>query len=243
MDDIDYTRYLYKKSGRENVVKEKKHRPHSVKRIVVSVIAVILCFAIVLLCADFFGKGKIFDKLSSYFKNTEYDYYFVAASFPTRETAYAVSVAAVQSGGGGYLFTDGNAYIVAYSAYTELSDAESVAAKNSSSSFFVYTLSYKTSDTDFANAIDSFARDIASCCVSLENGSLTESDLNAVIDNYSKLFSAFDDLNESETHLASFIVSALSSIQIGITQRTELLFRLRHSVCSVLVSARETFST
>ena len=251
MDEVDYSQFYYRPedNNRDKPPKREKKRPDRSeksrkKNFVLIITAVIMCFAILFLCVDFFGKGFLIKKIGSLFNKTEYSYYLVVASFPTRDTAYAGSLTAETSGGAGYTFKSDNSYLVALSAYSSEPDARSVASKNGAA-YFVHTLSFSTDDVETANLIDKFIRETDTCCYKIESGLLTESELNTTLNNYKVLFSDLSekkktDENTSSSDLLDFIVNSISGINAGITNRTQLLFQLRYCMCTTLFSARES---
>lgn len=244
MDEVDYSRFLYKPYSPEPPEK-KKHKDFSEKKsgkkkVFTVIIVILLCFAILFVCVDFFSKGKIFDSIYSLIAKTQYSFYCVVRSYPTRDMAHAGALLAENGGGAGYLFSENGDFFVVFNIYSDKSDADSVSAKNLNS--FVYTLSFSTSSTKLANLIDDFIREINSCLNQIDSGTFSDGTLSALKDNYLVLFSAVEPKNEKETSLVSFIVSCLNSISPGTTERTSLLFQTRHMICSVLFSSRDAFS-
>lgn len=249
MDEVDYSQFYYRPNNdrKEPPKRENKHGNRNGKRkkknYILLISAIILCFAILFLCVDFFGKGFLIKKIGSIFNKTEYSYYLVVSSFPTRDTAYAGSLTAETSGGAGYTFKSDKSYLVALSVYVSEPDASRVVAKNGAS-YFVHTLSFSASDSETANLIDKFIRDLDACCYKIESGLLTESELNGILNNYKIMFSDLSeekkaDENINSYELLAFIIDSLSDINAGVTNRTKLLFQLRYCMCSSLFSAQK----
>lgn len=244
MNEVDYSRFIYqpncgKPPSKEPRKREKKPKSGK-KKVFTVIIAVVLCFAILFLCVDFFAKGSLSDAIFSLMKKTSYSYYAVCRSYPTRETAHAGALLAENGGGAGYLFSENGDYYVIFGVYCDKTDAQSVSSKNADT--FVYSLSYSTSSTELANMIDSFVRETSSYLANVDDGSFTENSLSSVRDNYIVLFSSYKCKNDKEESLVSFIVSCLREISPGTTKRAQLLFTTRHMLCSVLFSSREAFS-
>lgn len=246
MDEVDYSKFLYKPDSPlkppkpENKSQKKERKPRSRgKKAVTVVIVVILCFSILFVCVDFFAKGKITRSIYSLMIKHEYSYYLVTSSYPTRDMAHAGALLAENGGGAGYLFSENGDFFVAFQVSVSKTDAQKIVDRNAN--YFLYTLSYSTSQTNFANLIDGFVRDVGIALDGMDAGTFTESGLQTVFTNYSVLFSAFEPESDEETSLQTFILSCLNSLGPGVTERTALLFQTRHMLCSVLFSARETF--
>ena len=189
---------------------------------------------------DFFAKGKVTRSIYSLIVKTEYVYYFVASSYATRDMAHAGALAAENAGGAGYMFAENGSYYVLYGVYHSKTDAQKVIDRNTN--YFLFTLSYKVSDTKLANLIDGLVRDVSLSLNGMDAGTFTEGSLQTVLNNYSLLFAAFESDNDEEIALSSFVLSCLQGLSPGITERTALLFQTRHMLCSVLFCARDTFS-
>ncbi len=244
MDEIDYSRFLYRPTGEEPPKEPKKckeeNKSPKKRKVFTVVIATILCFAILFLCVDFFSKGKIREVISSIIKSHSYTYYAVVRSFPTRDMAHAGVLLAENGGGAGYLFTENGDYIVIYGIYQDKPTAETVSKKNNL--YYVYTLNYKSSNSELANLIDEFFRETSVCLDNIDGGTFSESSLSAVKDGYLVRFSALETKNDKEKSLVAFIISCLTSLNVGTTERTALLFQTRHMLCSVLFTAKDAFS-
>lgn len=249
MDEIDYTPFLYQKSSDRPTPaskKEKKEKRRSTsekgrgKTVFVVVVAVLLCFAIVFFCADFFTNGNLLKKIYAGIVKHEYVYYCVAIAYPTRETALAGVLLSEKNGGAGYLVADDNTYTVLSGIYTEKTDAQQIADKNTGS--YVYTLRYKTSATDLANLTDEFVRETATVVTGLDAGTFSDAALSSHFNRYAVLFSSYQTDNEKEREYVSFVVSCLQSIESGVTERATVLFRVRHMLCATIYAAMDTFS-
>ena len=208
MDEVDYSRYLYRpeqptrppKQGKDRSPKHRPVRP-TWKRVVTIVIVVVVCFSILFLWVDFFAKGNVTRSIYSLIVKTEYVYYFVASSYATRDMAHAGALAAENAGGAGYLFAENGNYYVLYGVYHSKTDAQKVIDRNTN--YFLYTLSYKVSDTELANLIDGLIRDVSLSLNGMDAGTFTEGSLQTVLNNYSLLFAAFESDNDEEIALAS----------------------------------------
>lgn len=244
MTEVDYSRFIYQpncaKPPSDDKRKREKKRKSGGKKVFTVIIAVVLCFAILFFCVDFFAKGSLTEGIYSLMRKTGYSYYAVCRSYPTRETAHAGALLAENGGGAGYLFSENGDYYVIFGIFAEKTDAQSVASKNSDT--FIYSLSYSTTSTDIAGLIDSFVRDMSIYLDNVDDGTFTENSLAMARDDYIVLFSSYEPKNDKETSLVSFILSCLDEIAPGTTERASLLFRTRHMLCSVLFAARETFS-
>lgn len=248
MDEVDYSKFLYKPVSPSSPPKREEKRPKKERpekkrkggKILLAVIVVLLCFALLFLCVDFFAKGNVTKKIYSMMSKNEYSYFLVASSYPTREMARAGSLLAEQNGGAGYLFTENGDYIVVFGVYTSQPNAQKVMEKNTST--FLYTLSYSTSRKELGNLVDTLVRDVCIALDKMDEGTFTESGLRNVFQNYVILFSAYECETDEEKELVGFILSCLNGLDPGITERTNLLFQTRHMLCSVLFSARETLA-
>lgn len=248
MDEVDYSQFIYRQPSfqppenkpRRNRPEEPNEKKTRLKRGVTVVIVTLLCFSIVFFCVDFFSKGKIIRSIYSALVKNEYTYYMVACSYPTRDMAHAGTLLAENSGGAGYFFSENGDYIVIFTFFTSKTDAQKVLDKNKN--FFLYTVSYSTSDTELGNLLDSFVRDVGVALDKFDEGTFSESGVKTVLDNYIVLFSAYETEEEEKIELVSFVSSCLNRLDPGTTDRVSLLFQARHMVCSVLFSARDTFS-
>ena len=251
MDEVDYSQFYYRPSGGEcphkPEKKDKKNKPPKNKKNKwVIFFAIMLCFAILFIGVDFFGKGILIKNIKGLLGKNRYSYYLVVSSHPTRDTAYAQSLTIKHKGGAGYVFNNDDKYYVALAVYTSEPDAKNVATKNGSV-FFVHTIQFSASDNDTANLIDSFIRETIECCFQLEYGSLSENLLQSTLNNYSVLF---EDLankkketgNDDCVSLLLFVKQSLSSINAGIVDRSELLFQLRYCLCSLIISTCDALS-
>lgn len=247
MDEVDYSQFLYRpgeapKEPKPEKKRRKNDRPDrgKGKRAALVVIVVLLCFSLLFMCVDFFAKGKVTKGIYSLISKAEYEYYLVAASYPTRDMAHAGALLAENAGGAGYLFAENGDYFVVFGVYTSQPDAQKVIDRNGT--FFLYTLSFSTANTDLANLVDGLVRNVSVALDGMDAGTFTESGLQTVLNNYVVLFSAYETDGERENALKSFVLSCLNGLDPGITERTSLLFRTRHMLCSVLFSSRETFA-
>lgn len=244
MDEIDYSRFLYRPIKDEPPQKPKRNReekkPGKTRKIFTVIIVTVICFALLFLCVDFFSKGKIRDVLLSAIKSRSYSFYAVVRSFPTRDMAHAGVLLAENGGGAGYLFTENSNFIVIYGIYSDKTEAETVAKKDNL--YYVYTLTIKTSNTELGKLLDEFFKETNVCLNNVDGGNFTESSLSTLKDGYLVRFSAIKTKNDKERSLVSFIVSCLNSLNVGTTERTALLFQTRHMLCSILFSAKDAFS-
>ena len=247
MDDIDYTPFLYHKTSPEKSRTSKEKRSDEKppkhgrgKTVFVVVLAFLLCFGILFFSVDFFANGKILKKIYASFVKNEYEYYMVAVAYPTRETAQAGVLLSESNGGAGYLLSDENGFTVLSGVYTDKAGAQKVVDKNHGS--YLYTLRYATSSTELGNLTDDFIRETETVVSNLDVGTFSDATLSSHVNRYLILFSAYETENEQEAEYVSFLTSCLQSLDPGTTERTTLLFQIRHLMCVAVFSAKAVFS-
>ncbi len=240
MDEIDYSKFLYKKNVViEKPKKRKKPTSPRYKKFLYASVVILLCFSILFLTVDFFGKGILSDSLISIFSQSNYSYYLVVEECKNKDMAYACSISSKNGGGAGYIFNDDNIFYVAYAAYLTKTDASNVVSKNTNANMSVYTISFKSNDTDFCNLVYDFCSDTIECCNSLDDGVISEGELNKYLSAYKTRFAIIDNFDEKYLNVATFTINTIEEIDAGITQRNDLVFQLRHALISILFSVKE----
>ena len=204
------------------------------------IVCIILCFSIVFLSVDFFSGGKLIRAVYSTMVKTKYDYYFVAASYPTREKANAGVLLAEKTGGAGYLVSEDGAFTVVLGVYTGEEDAKKVVEKNKAT--FVYAFSFSSSDTDLSGTVDKFVKEGVVILEKIDAGAFGDNTLRTFIDTYSVIFASFEREETEKKSFLSFVLSCLEGLDPGTTDRTSLLFQTRHMLCAVLFAARDALS-
>ncbi len=236
-EKVDYSQFYYRREKEEKKPseEEKEKKPKKKRRFFGTVAVVLLCFALVFVCADFFGKGFLTEGLKKVFQGASYTYYVLAKPSVSRFTAYADSLEIKQKGGAGYVFCD-DGYYVAYDVYPDKATALAVQKKNPSST--VYSLSYRTKQTDVAAELDLMVCDFSSALSSWEKGELTEGELTSLKNAYrtsleSRKPSCCDETCLSVLNLAT---DGLADFDFASCDKISVLSDMRYFLCCVVFS-------
>ena len=246
MPEVDYSQFLYRRSvppeyddKRKRSRKDKpEKKPRKGKQVFVVTLCIVLCFAIVFCCVDFFAGGRLVKSVYSMMVKPEYVYYLAACSFPTREMAHAGVLAAENGGGAGYMTLE-ETYLVFYNLYFEKTEAENVVAKHGA--YFVYELSYASSDTDLCNAIDAFLRETSDVINGVDAGTAGENALFDTLNAHRIILSSFDRQEEKKQLFLTYCLGCIDGLYDA-SSRSSMLHKTRHALCAVLFAARDALS-
>lgn len=246
MAEVDYSRFYYSRErnetpappepdrgGRKGGGKRRSGKPF----LIFAVIAVV--FAIVFLCADFFTEGKLIDSIAVTLRGNTYEYYLVASENSSRDLAYAQSLLVKQGGGGGYIISEKEKFLVIYAVYTERTEASSVASKNPNT--FVHTVGFSGKNAKVFNAADKAVRGIADSVGKLESGGMTESEFYGVLTDARKEILAvkteiIDAGTAAEINLLEFIMGSIDGLEVSKGTRANFLSDVRYMLAGIVVS-------
>ena len=236
MDEVDYSKFIYKKEQTTQISK-KPRKKITRKKVLYCFLVIALCFSILFLCVDFFGKGVLSDGIVSLFNTNSVTFFLVTTNHENQTSAYAQSLSAKNRGGAGYIYNDENGYAVIFSIYSSKDDALSVSQKNSNMSFSIKEIVIKSKDKNFNALLSDFVFEINQCVNALDVGQLSENSLFDKINAYKIAFTNLNSKNSKVTDVANFIIQALNAINLGIISRNDLIFQLRYCLCSSIFSA------
>lgn len=133
---VDYSKYRYKYYGKEPVtgsgkpsyrIGKKRRGKNFRNRGAICILAIILCFSLTLLLADYFSNGYL---LSENAAAPGYDYYaVVSGSYADKATAENYATNTRSRGGAGFIYYTQGEYAVITNIYRDYDDAESVLKK------------------------------------------------------------------------------------------------------------------
>ena len=258
MNEVDYSAFFYRpeqkppekensnassygsfEEKRDFPVDQKGKKRGLGKKILLTSVVVLLLFCITLLCVDFFTNGSVLQYVFSAFRGSDYEYSFVVVECAKKDYAYAQSLLVKQSGGAGYVMTDGDVYFVAYGVWCDRASAEKVSAKNATT--FVRNIGFSSKNVSFCNEVNGYLVDLNAIIEAFERGSSTEAEVSAgilrVAESVDKT-SSYEDggLSDAEKNLLVYLSSSLKNLDCSSGTKAAFLSDLRCVVCSVAYS-------
>lgn len=252
-DEVNYSRFYYKGRPEETrpsppdddprthrvdydePKRNREKRKNGVgKKFFFGAFVILVCFGLVFVFADFFGKGFLTDAVSKAFSGETYEYFFVATPASSRYVAYADSIAVKQKGGGGYIIEEDERR-VAYAVYTDGATASSVSLKNSSTE--IYTVKYSSKDK-LAHSIDDLVISLEKAVFDWEKGNVTEAELTTILQSEKETFGTLkQEYSDNKIGLIDLVIDGLGSFSPSATEKITQLSRLRYFTCCVVYSA------
>ena len=153
-----------------------------------AVIAILVCFLIVVASTQFLGGGSLIGDLQSAINPVDgTPYYFVASEGLDSEQAAIARASVVRAGGGaGYIYYDQTAYFVVIATYFDKSSADAVSRKNDSTVVIQYSVPKATVTglnvrdaamlVDTLTYLDTTLRDLDRIVTGLESLSMSDSE-------------------------------------------------------------------
>lgn len=250
MSEVDYSRFLYKREGAENLpeydnvakdyssFEKKPAKKRKAGNFIFVFIVILICFGLLFMAVDIFSNGELVAAISSSLRKNDLEYYFVAAEKQDKGAAYAKSITVKQGGGAGYIYYDGGKAYVVYSVLSDYAKAESVAAKNSETKVIV--LGKRTSDS-FYKSMDGLFREFCRTVEDYDNGALTDSGFTGRAERIKTSVSAL--LSDKKTsgdakkkELCEFAIDGINNLSVSDGVKSEFLSKARYFIAGWAVS-------
>ncbi len=250
MSEVDYSRFLYKRDGAENLsvpdtatkdyvsFEKKRVKKRKAWNFIFVLTVLLICFGLLFMAIDIFSNGKLVAVISSSLRKNDYEYYFVAAEKQDKGAAYSKSITVKQGGGAGYIYYDGGKTYVVYSVLTDYAKAESVAAKNSETK--VVVLGKRTSDS-FYKSMDELFKEFCRAVEDYDNGALTDSGFTGRAERIKSSVSVLvsdkktsDDAKKKE--LCDFVTDGINNLSVSDGVKSEFLSKARYFIAGWAVS-------
>ena len=131
LDDSDESHIEDLRTKKKSKMTVEPRKKHNIKRDVLAVMIIIICFTLTFITADIISGGEIFDKLADVFANSSSVpvYYAVEiGSYSDIASARQVSELYRKRGAGGYVINDGTYRVIA-AVYSNREDAQVIVTK------------------------------------------------------------------------------------------------------------------
>lgn len=247
MSEIDYTRYYLKNYNTTSAIKNRKpimaNNKKNYKRKLFTVFLIIVFLCCCLFATNFLLEGKVFLAINCFFTNRKTaNYYILAKSFDTRQTAFAQSLLVRQGGASGYFYADGDKFNVVYSIFLDKEDARRVQEKNDNT--FIIEKTFISEDESFFDQLNSSLKEIIEASEKLEEGTIYENDLLQItstielqlMEEKNNILTENNNKYTTETNILDLYIGGLNSLSIPSTTRVTLLSDLRYIISSVVVA-------